>query len=146
MEIPLILLTLAVEVGTLFDCPPSLMLAIAKVESGFDLYALGDRDSERVPHSFGPWQLHDRGVGAGYSPEFLLDTENGAYLTARELVRLCEVFECDFNKIIAAWRLGESGVKEQGWEAAKEYVEEVLAAREEYLVLDEVVTYPGWRR
>lgn len=143
MEIPLVLVMLAVEVGTLFECPPSLILAIAKVESTFDLYALGDRDAQRVPHSFGPWQLNDRGVGAGYSPEFLLNTPNAAYLTARELVRLCEVFECHFESIIAAWVLGESAVKEHGWETAKTYVEQVLAAREEYLILDQVVTYPS---
>jgi len=137
------LIILAVEVGTLFDCPPSLILAIAKIESNLHLYALGDRDAQRVPHSFGPWQLNDRGVGAGYSPEFLLETRNAAYLTAKELVRLCEVFECDFYKIIAAWRLGERGVKQEGWEAVKEYVERVLEAREEYLIFDQVVTYPG---
>ena len=143
MEIPLILTIVCVEVGTFFACPPSLMLAIAKVESNFDLYALGDRDPQGIPHSFGPWQLNDRGVGAGYSTEFLLDIHHGAYLTGKELVRLCKVFDCDYNKVIAAWRLGETGVKSRGWEAVKTYVEQVLEAREEYLLLDQVVTYPS---
>lgn len=142
MKIPLILVTLAAQVGTLFDCPPSLILAIAKVESTFDLYALGDRDPQGVPHSFGPWQLNDRGVGAGYSPAFLLDLHHGAYLTGKELARLHKVFEGDLYKVIAAWRVGESGVKSEGWRAVQPYVEQILEAKEEYQIFDQVTLSP----
>ncbi len=142
MQIPLILLTLSIEVANSFGFSPGLMLAIAEVESGFNLYALGDMDAQGVPHSFGPWQLHDRGVGSLRSPDFNLDLKKGAYLVGVHLELLIEHFQGDYNKVISAWNQGVAGVESRGWEYNKDYVNNVLACWQKYRCLDQVCPWP----
>jgi soluble lytic murein transglycosylase-like protein len=106
--------------------PLLLLLAISYVESRWNPSAMGDYDTFGKPHSYGLFQLYDRGAGAGYTVETLLDPFQNADIAARYLARAYEVFEGDYLSVIAAFNLGFAGVRRKGREAARAYVEKVL--------------------
>ena len=107
----------------------SLALAVAWVESRWDPNAEGDRNTKGKPHSFGLFQLHDQGAGAGFTPEQLLDLKRNCELGVLYLDHCIESFPNDRFSAISAYNQGVQGCKDRGWSFNRQYVEAVLRAQ-----------------
>jgi len=127
VKVPAEVYLACVNAAEAYNLPLLLLLAIAYVESSFNPKALGDYDAFGKPHAFGLFQLHDRGAGAGYPTAVLFGPFANADIAARYLARAFELFEGNELEAIAAFNLGYAGVRRKGWEAARGYVEKVLA-------------------
>lgn len=105
----------------------ALIRAIIQQESGGNPNAKGDYDSAGVPHSFGLMQLNDKGAGAGYSREYLLDIDNNVNIGTKYLKGCLDAFGGDLKKGISAYNQGIGGVVSRGWTYNRAYVERVLS-------------------
>ena len=113
--------------SALYGVDAALIRAIIQVESGGNPDAKGDYDSAGVPHSFGLMQLNDKGAGAGYRPEYLLDTDNNVRLGTNYLKACIDAFPGDLKSAVSAYNQGITGVRIRGWTFNRAYVERVLS-------------------
>lgn len=109
-----------------YNVPLALALAIAYVESAFNPLAEGDRDARGVPHSFGLFQLHIHGAGAGFTREQLLDLRTNAELGVKYIRQCLDAFPHDLELAISAYNQGIGGAKRRGKSINYHYVQKVL--------------------
>lgn len=108
----------------------NLLAGVISVESNFDPLALGDRDANDVPQSFGLGQ-HNTGGFYGYLPaETLLNPFANARLTAKALNWCGRQFNTDEREAIACYNAGQRNVIEKGWNVARAYVLKVQGERD----------------
>ena len=115
-----------------FDVPAHLIAAVIDQESGFNVHALGDKDEEGQPHSYGLMQLNLEGAGYGYLPDQLLDSYFNI-MVGTEYLRACmNAFPNNLRLAISAYNQGIGGASEKGWGANRTYVLNVLNLMSKY--------------
>lgn len=115
-----------------FDVPGPLIAAVVMVESGFNLHAVGDHDGDGVPHSFGPMMLNDRGAGAGWPPEILLNWQFNIILGTDYLRTCLNDFPNNKKMALAAYRQGPRATAYLGYGPQEGYVEKILDLEREF--------------
>lgn len=114
-----------------FDVPAPLIYAVGMRESNWNLQALGDYDGEKIPHSFGPMQLNDKGAGAGYPQDLLLNPVFNI-MRGTEYLKACLDYHPNNLKLgLAAYRQGASGAAQNGYAPSAAYVKDILKYYEE---------------
>jgi len=132
MEIPADIKNAVEQASEYYGVDENLIYAIIQQESGFNPNALGDKDAWGNPHSFGLMQLYDKGAGAGYSPEYLLDIYNNVNIGTNYLKRCLDAFGGDIVMAVSAYNQGISGARVRGWTYNRDYVDSVLANYESF--------------
>ena len=115
-----------------FDVPAHLIAAVIDQESGFNVNAQGDKDSEGVYHSFGLMQLNLEGAGYGYLPDQLLDPYFNIMVGTEYLKACRNAFPNNMRLAISAYNPGIGGASEKGWGANRTYVLNVLNLMSKY--------------
>lgn len=128
---PLVLAVIMLA-ARLCDVPGPLIAAVIMVESSFNLHAVGDHDAEGIPHSFGPMMLHDRGAGAGWPQDTLLNWQFNIILGSDYLKRCLDAFPGNKKMALAAFSQGIPGTAYRGYAPKEGYVEKILALEKEY--------------
>ncbi len=128
---PLVLTTILL-VSRAFGVPGPLIAAIIQAESGWNIHALGDRDLDQRPHSFGLMQLHDEGAGVGYTQDQLLDPYFNIFAGTEYLKACLDAYPNNIKLAISAYNQGIGGAAEKGYGANKDYVNKVLEFRREF--------------
>ena len=121
-----------------YGVPVSTLLAIWKVESGFDVLALGDLNADNAAYSYGIGQLHLKGAGHGFHPRKLLNLAFNANLSARYFGGCVKAFPGEIRLAISAYNQGIGGTKEKGEKVNKGYIDAVQAAAREFGELDKI--------
>lgn len=112
--------------ASVYGVPVELVAAIIQAESSFNPDAMGDRDAQGVPHSFGLMQLHDKGAGSGFSPQQLLDPNLNVEIGTRYLGECLRAFGGDLHLAISAYNGGIEQTRQRGWSYNELYVKTVL--------------------
>lgn len=128
MKVPANLASLFIEAGNIYGVDAALIAAISYVESKWNPNALGDFDSQGRPHSFGLMQLYDKGAGAGYTREQLLDPRTNVMLGTKYLKQCIDAFPGDIETAISAYNQGIANARRRGKQANYYYVQLVLKA------------------
>lgn len=115
-----------------WDVPAALIAAIIDQESGFNIHALGDYDSESKPHSYGLMQLNLEGAGYGYSPDQLLDPYFNIMVGTEYLKACRNAFPNNIKLAISAYNQGQGGAARRGYGYNEPYVNNVLSLWEKY--------------
>ncbi len=115
-----------------FDVPAHLIAAVIDQESGFNVNALGDRDSEGIAHSFSLMQLNDKGAGYGYDPSQLLDPYFNIMVGTEYLKACMNAFPNNIKLAISAYNQGQGGAARRGYGYNEPYVNNVLSLWEKY--------------
>ena len=115
-----------------FDVPAHMIAAIIDQESGFNFHALGDKDSEGIPHSYGLMQLNLEGAGYGYSPDQLLNPYFNIFVGTEYLKACMNAFPNNIKLAISAYNQGQGGAAKRGWGYNETYVNNVLALMSKY--------------
>ncbi len=115
-----------------FDVPAHLIAAVIDQESGFNFHALGDKDKEGVPHSYGLMQLNLEGAGYGYDPDMLLNPVFNIMVGTEYLKACMNAFPNNLRLAISAYNQGIGGASEKGWGANRTYVLNVLSLMSRY--------------
>ena len=121
-----------------YGVPVSTLLGIWKVESGFDVLALGDLNADSAAYSYGIGQLHVKGAGHGFHPRKLLNLAFNANLSAKYLGGCVKAFPNEIRLAISAYNQGIGGAKEKGEKINKGYIDAVQAAAKEFGELDKI--------
>lgn len=123
---------------------PYLVMAVTHRESTFAWDARGDWGTDRAdrypgdwlwqpnaeglyPHSFGLMQLSVNGAGAYHTPAELLDISNNVRWGCDYLKRCLGAFGGDWERAISAYNQGIQGVKDNGIEVNRPYINDVMA-------------------
>ena len=114
-----------------FDVPAPLIYAVGMRESNWNLHALGDYDEEKNPHSFGPMQLNDKGAGAGYPQDLLLNPAFNIFLGTEYLKACLDYYPNNLRLALAAYRQGPGGAAQSGYAPSTAYVADILRYYEE---------------
>lgn len=114
-----------------FDVPAPLIYAVGMRESNWNLHALGDYDEEKIPHAFGPMQLNDKGAGAGYPQDLLLNPALNIMLGTEYLKACLDFHPNNFRLALAAYRQGPEGAAKNGYTPSTGYVGDILRYYEE---------------
>jgi len=132
MPIDPMILSIIMLVSRAFEVPAPLIAAIIDQESGWNVNALGDRDEDQMPHSFGLMQVNDRGAGFGY-PQDLLLTPAGNILVGSEYLKAClDMYPNNVRLAISAYNQGMAGAARRGYGYNEPYVNNVLSLWEKY--------------
>ncbi len=115
-----------------FDVPAHLIAAVIDQESGFNFHALGDKDKEGVPHSYGLMQLNLEGAGYGYDPDMLLNPVFNIMVGTEYLKACMNAFPNNIKLAISAYNQGQGGAARRGYEYNEPYVNNVLSLWEKY--------------
>ena len=115
-----------------FDVPAHLIAAVIDQESGFNFHALGDKDKEGVPHSYGLMQLNLEGAGYGYDPDMLLNPVFNIMVGTEYLKACMNAFPNNIKLAISAYNQGQGGAARRGYEYNEPYVNNVLSLSEKY--------------
>ena len=121
-----------------YGFPPSILLGVWQVESGFDPLALGDLNADNAAYSYGIGQLHVKGAGHGFHPRKLLNLAFNANLSAKYLGGGIAAFDGNVRLAVSGYNQGMSGAKEKGEKVNKGYVDAVMAAAKEFGELDAI--------
>lgn len=127
---PIILLIIQLA-SRAFDVPAPLIYAVGMRESNWNLHALGDYDGEQIPHSFGPMQLNDKGAGAGYPQDLLLNPAFNILLGTEYLKACLDYHPNNLRLALAAYRQGPEGAAKNGYAPSVGYVGDILRYYEE---------------
>ena len=92
MAIEPLILTIIRLASLAWDVPAPLIAAIIDVESSWNVHAVGDHNDKGEPQAFGLMQLHIKGAGHGYPPEFLLNPVFNILLGCRYLKYLESIY------------------------------------------------------
>ena len=115
-----------------FDVPAHLIAAVIDQESGFNFHALGDKDKDGQPHSYGLMQLNLEGAGYGYSPDQLLDPYFNIFVGTEYLKSCMNAFPNNLKLAISAYNQGQGGAAKKGYGFNEPYVNNVLALMSKY--------------
>jgi|GEM_PF-4870315 len=127
-----LILSIIMVASRAYDVQAPLIAAIIDQESGFNIQALGDRDQEGNPESFGLMQLHIRGAGYGYSPDQLLNPAFNV-MVGTEYLRACmNAFPNNIKLAISAYNQGQGGAAKRGYGFNEGYVNNILSLWEKY--------------
>ena len=121
-----------------YGVPPSILLGVWKVESGFDPLALGDLNADNAAYSYGIGQLHVKGAGHGFHPRKLLNLAFNANLSAKYLGSGVKMFPGKIRLAISGYNQGMGGAKEKGEAVNKGYVDAVIDAAKGFEELDAI--------
>jgi len=132
MAIEPIILSIILLASRGFGVPASLIAAIINQESGFNIHALGDYDTESKPHSFGLMQLNDKGAGSGYTQDQLLDPATNIFIGTEYLKACINTFPNNWKLAISAYNQGIGGAARRGYSANENYVNNVESLWEKY--------------
>lgn len=132
MAIDILILTLIRVISAVFLVEPDLVAAIIDVESGFNPGALGDKDENGVPQSYGLMQLHLQGAGHGYPPDLLLNPAFNILLGCKYIKYLKSIFPNNTKLVISAYNQGPGGAAKRGFDYNNAYVENVLNLRRKH--------------
>lgn len=115
---------------------PSLLLGVWQAESAFDVYALGDLNSDGAAESYGIGQLHVRGAGGGMHPRKLLVLEVNTAISANFLKRALDAFDGKEDMAVSAYNQGIQGAKDRGLKINQAYVQKVLGFADAFTAID----------
>lgn len=109
-----------------YDVDAALIAAVGMRESNWNLLAIGDRDAEGNPQSFGPMQLHVQGAGAGI-PQNLLQDWVFNIMRGTEYLKAClDMYPNNLKLALAAYRQGMGGAALHGYEPSEAYINDIL--------------------
>jgi len=115
-----------------FDVPAHLIAAVIDQESGFNFHALGDKDKEGVPHSYGLMQLNLEVAGYGYTPDMLLNPVFNIMVGTEYLKACMNAFPNNLKLAISAYNQGQGGAARRGYGYNETYVNNVLSLMSKY--------------
>jgi len=128
---PLVLMVISLAARA-YDVEPALIAAVGMRESNWNLLAIGDRDAEGKPQSFGPMQLHTQGAGAGY-PQNLLQDWTFNIMRGTEYLKAClDMYPNNLKLALAAYRQGMGGAALHGYEPSEAYINDILKYYQEF--------------
>ena len=115
-----------------FTVSVALICAVIDAESSWNIHALGDRDENQIVHSFGLMQLNDKGAGAGYTQDQLLDPYFNIMAGTEYLKACLDAFPNNLKLAISAYNQGIGGAAKRGYGFNENYVNNVLSLWEKY--------------
>ncbi len=127
-----IVLAIIMLASRIFDVPGPLIAAVIMVESSFNLHAIGDHGKDGKAHAFGPMMLHDKGAGAGWPPDTLLNWQFNIILGTDYLRKCLDDFPNNKKMALAAYRQGSGATAYVGYRPQEGYVEKILDLEREF--------------
>ncbi len=127
-----VVLAVIMLASRIFDVPGPLIAAVIMVESSFNLHAVGDHGDDGKAHSFGPMMLNDKGAGAGWPPDVLLNWQFNIILGTDYLRKCLDDFPNNKKMAVAAFHQGPGATAYLGYGPQEGYVEKILDLEREF--------------